>query len=134
MAGQNIYELSLPDVPASLNRVGSRGRSHWAWTNEKKKWEGLIGIGLMQAKVPRGLMRVEATAILRFPTKRRRDEGNFRTMLEKALGDILVSGGWLPDDDPDCFSFRELSFDSDKGPAETRIRLKVEWEELDEAA
>lgn len=125
MNATDVYELQLPDVPPSLNVVGSRGRSHWPYTNAKKKWEGIIGIGLMVAKVPRGLQRVEASAVLTFPSKRKRDEGNFRTLLEKALGDILVSGGWLDDDTPEAFTFRELSFADEKGEKLTLIRLEV---------
>lgn len=123
--GRN-YELSLPDTPPSLNAVGSRGKSPWRFVNEKKKWEGLLGIGLMEAKVPRKLERVKATAVLTFPDKRKRDEGNFRVMLEKALGDILTKGGWLIDDDADRYSFGGLEFAEERGDRQTLVRLEVQ--------
>jgi hypothetical protein len=124
VAGQN-YELSLPDVPPSLNAVGSRGKSHWAYTNAKKKWEGMFFIALLEAKVPKDLLTVEAEAVLTFPAARRRDEGNYRMMLEKALGDILVTGGWICDDIPEFYAFNRLSFDDQLGPKHTLVKLTV---------
>lgn len=124
MSGR-IYELTLYETPKSLNTVGSRG-SHWAYTKEKKKWEGLLGMALMVAKVPRHLARVEASAVLTFKQKRTRDEGNYRMMLEKALGDVLVAGGWLSDDDPERYSFGKLVFDPDRGDPLTKVAICVE--------
>jgi hypothetical protein len=45
-----------------------------------------------------------------FPDRIRRDQGNFRYFIEKALGDALVAGGWLEfgglaDDDWDHYEF-----------------------------
>jgi hypothetical protein len=34
-----------------------------------------------------------------FGDGRERDQGNHRVIVEKALGDALVRGGYLPDDD-----------------------------------
>lgn len=124
MTGQK-YELSLPDVPPSLNQVGSRGKSHWAFTTAKKKWEGMFFIALLEVKVPKGLLTVDAEAVLTFPSKRRRDEGNFRMLLEKALGDILTTGGWIPDDIPEHYAFNGLSFSEETGPKHTLIKLMV---------
>jgi hypothetical protein len=96
--------LSIPGTSRSFNQVGLR--SHWTVGRaEKLKWEGFIGIALMEARVPRQLKRVSATATLRFKQKRRRDSGNWRPILEKALGDILVSAGYLEDDTADLYSF-----------------------------
>jgi hypothetical protein len=53
--------------------------------------------------VPGG--RVEASAVLLVPDRRGRDEGNYRTPLENALGDALVRGAWLPDDTPAHYRF-----------------------------
>lgn len=116
------FTLELPGIPKSLNKVGSRG-SHFAFHREKKSWEGMITIALLEVKVPKGLERVEAKALLHPPTAHRRDEGNYRTMLEKALGDALQLG-WIPDDDPDHFAFRELRFgEKAKKPGLTLITL-----------
>lgn len=123
--GGRKYQLSLPETPPSLNAVGSRGRSHWPYTKAKKKWEGMLFIALLEAKVPKGLLTVDASAVLRFSSKRRRDEGNYRMMLEKALGDILVTGGWLQDDTPDFYAFNRLEFGEKCGDARTIINLMV---------
>jgi hypothetical protein len=80
--------LSIPDTPPSLNQIGYR--SHWAVGRKaKQQWEQWLSIALMEQKVPRGLASVQARATIRFKQKRRRDEGNFRALLEKALGDVL---------------------------------------------
>lgn len=117
------YELSIGGTPPSLNRVGSRG-SHWAFTKAKKDWQSNCFIALLVAKVPKGLTSVQATACLVFGKNRRRDEGNYRALLEKSLGDALVLGGFLTDDTPEQFRFGAVYFQ--KGKATTRITLEVE--------
>jgi len=96
--------LSIPGTPKSFNQIGYR--SHWAiGQREKQNWQGWLALALMEQKVPRRLKQVTATATLRFKQRRRRDSGNFRVVLEKALGDALVEGGWLPDDTSDLYCF-----------------------------
>lgn len=96
--------LEVPGVPPSLNQIGYR--SHWSVGRKAKlEWEQMLGTALMVARVPRGLEVVSATAEIRFEQRRRRDSGNFRALVEKALGDILQQGGWLEDDTPEHYSF-----------------------------
>lgn len=96
--------LTIPGVPTSFNRVGFR--SHWSvGRTQKLKWEEWIGYALMEQKVPRGLRGVKATATMSFKQRRRRDSGNFRPLVEKALGDVLVAGKWIEDDTPEYFEF-----------------------------
>jgi hypothetical protein len=83
----------------------------------------LIRSQLQTSRLPRGLELVVASAELHFPTKRRRDEGNFRVVIEKALGDVLVRGGWLPDDTPDHYRFERVRFSEKPGPHWTTLRL-----------
>lgn len=98
--------LSIPGVPPSFNEVGFR--THWAvGRRHKQQWEQWLSIALMEQRVPRGLERVTATATIRFKQRRRRDEGNFRVILEKALGDVLQNG-WIADDTPDRYRFGEV--------------------------
>lgn len=79
---------------------------------------------LVNASVPASpITRIEATALLTFPTHRRRDTGNFRTPLEKALGDCLVQHGALRDDTPDQYEFGWLRFNPELGPNSTVIQL-----------
>jgi hypothetical protein len=96
--------LEVPGTPPSFNAVGLR--SHWSvGRRHKRQWQEWLGTALMVAGVPRGLISVTATAELHFKQKRRRDEGNFRVIPEKALGDALVEGRWLEDDTPEHYSF-----------------------------
>lgn len=119
-----IYELEIPGTPLSKNKLD---HAHWSKVRqEKQAWEGHCLVALLHNRVPKGLSHVHATAELRFPTLRRRDEGNFRTMLEKALGDALQGGGWLADDTPDFFTFGELVFSAERGEPLTRLVLDVE--------
>lgn len=120
-----IYELNIPDTPPSFNKVGHSG-SRWVWTATKKAWQETIEVALMQSGVPRRRDYIEATAFLRFPTRRSRDAGNYRTLLEKCLGDALVNGAWLVNDTPDEFRFGDVIFEEELGPHRTRILLEVQ--------
>lgn len=122
MTGAEERRLIYDDVPPSINVIASRG-SHWPVTTAKKTWQGICEVLLLTAKLPRPLDAVHATASLRFPVNRVRDEGNFRWLLEKALGDALVNGGWLADDDPARFTFGALTFEAECGPKRTTIRV-----------
>ena len=117
----HTVELVYADVPPSLNRVGTRG-SHWAVTSAKARWHSIFAVLLVEARLPRHLDVVEASAVLRFPTRRRRDEGNFRWLIEKALGDALVPR-WLPDDTPDRYRFFGVEFDPERGPRRTTLTV-----------
>lgn len=114
--------ISYPDTPPSLNSVGSRG-GPMAFHRVKKQWQEYFELLLMQTGFPRDWLEMKATARLRFPTKHRRDEGNYRTLIEKALGDALVNGGWLPDDTPDHFLFDRVHFEQQTGKPQTTIEL-----------
>lgn len=122
-----IVELHLPGTPPSLNATGA-SRSWQRFYREKKKWQGFCMIALLEQKVPKGLARVEASARLRFAKQRRRDEGNFRVVLEKALGDALQLHGAIADDTPDQFSFGKVVFDEEQGTPLTIVKLELEFE------
>jgi hypothetical protein len=95
-------EIRHSATPPSLNAVGSRG--HWREFHQaKREWQTIFEQLLIGSSLPRGCTQVGAGARLTFKVERRRDEGNFRTLIEKSLGDALVNGGWLPDDTPDYF-------------------------------
>lgn len=115
--------LAYEAIPPSLNTIGTRG-SHWVVARHKKRWQGAYEALLLSSTLPRGLERVEATASLRFPVRRRRDEGNYRWLIEKALGDALVNGGWLQDDTSAEFRFGRVEFEEETGPARTTIRIE----------
>lgn len=120
-------------TPPSLNRVGGSG-SWRAWNRHKKGWQADVEVWLMlltaDKLLPGRLEHVDASVRLRFPTRRRRDTGNFQALLEKSIGDALVGdpkvwpqGRWLPDDTPDYYRFTGLVFDPEPGPAKTTIRF-----------
>lgn len=95
--------LEIPGTPPSYNTLA---HAHWQRNRRvKQDWQERCEIVLLEARVPRGLELVTATARIFFKARRRRDEGNFRVILEKALGDALTNGGWLPDDTPDHYRF-----------------------------
>lgn len=79
---------------------------------------------LMASPLKRHCERIEVTASLRFPTSRRRDENNHSWLLDKACGDALQNGGWLPDDTPDRYRFVRLTFEEERGPARTRLFIE----------
>jgi hypothetical protein len=79
-------ELVIPGTPPSFNVTA---QAHWTKHRKaKREWQNWLGIALMSAAVPRNLLCVEATASLVFKQNRRRDEGNFRVILEKALATV----------------------------------------------
>lgn len=125
-----IVTLEHAKTPPSLN---SYQRTHWAKQRRlKAEWQGIWETLLMEADVPRNRFgRCSVSAELRFPVERRRDEGNFRTPLEKALGDACHNGRWIPDDDHDRFRFGEVRF---LGQGSPLTRLILEFSEAKVAA
>lgn len=115
--------LSIPGTPPSYNTLV---HAHWRKNQRAKQdWQQRCEIVLMEARVPKGLTLVTATALLHFKQYRRRDEGNFRVVLEKALGDALVNGGWLPDDTPDHYRFERLRFTESSTAPRTEVSLTL---------
>lgn len=109
-------------IPPSFNAGGSGG-NHFIWQNLKGTWERLFAAKLTAAGLPLGLRRITVEGLMCFPDRGRRDQGNFRVVIEKALGDALVDGGWLEDDDWDRYEFGNLQRTYEKGVAYTRLML-----------
>lgn len=115
-------------APASVNVT--RGE-HWTVTRRRKQRATVELVNmLLGAQVPRPIPgdRVHATAVAYYPVNRRRDEGNLRAPLEKALGDALAParGGmfrWLSDDTPEHFTFGALTFGIRPGPPSVEVKL-----------
>lgn len=98
--------LDIPGTPPSYNVTA---HAHWQKVRRaKQEWQRNCELALMVAQVPRGLGSVLVSGRLEFKQRRRRDEGNFRVILEKALGDALTNGNWIPDDTPDHYRFGAL--------------------------
>lgn len=116
--------LCIPGTPPSFNKVGLR--SHWAVGRKAKQdWEQWLLIALLEQRVPKELKSVRASAALRFKQRRRRDEGNFKPLLEKALGDVLQNG-WIPDDTPDLYRFGAVELFAPVERPETIVVLDYE--------
>jgi hypothetical protein len=62
-----------------------------------------------------------------FPDRHKRDQGNFRFIVEKALGDALQQAGVIADDDWDSYEFGGLSKTYEKGVSRTRLLLMADW-------
>ena len=67
--------------------------------------------------------RVMAEGECCFGTQQRRDGGNHRVLLEKALGDALTEGGYLVDDDWNRYEFGRRTPTYKTGEAWTRAML-----------
>jgi hypothetical protein len=120
-----------------LNEVGGRP-SAGPWRRFKKLWGQLLGEQLLAAQARGDLPNrqvdfVAAGALLVFANDRPRDEGNFRSTLEKALGDALVGdraawpeGRWLADDTQAHFQVQGLAMvvDRERGPLTI---VELEW-------
>jgi hypothetical protein len=118
--------------PQSLNALGDGNR--FAYRAMKIAWETRLLALLEQSELPRPLARVVAEGELTVPDRTRRDQGNHRFMLEKALGDALVTGGWIPDDDWSRFEFGGLQAVYLKGVSRMRLMIFPAAIELQEQA
>lgn len=125
-------------APPSLRILGSG--NEYVYQAHKKAWQQLLAEALDRSGLPRGLGHVLAEGECTFPDRHRRDQGNHRFMLEKALGDALVSGspapgpdgreigphvmgGWLADDTWDEYEFGGLARRYERGVSATRIMI-----------
>lgn len=128
-ATEGLARIRLDQAPPSLNRIGARGNPR-QFHRRKKGWqqllEGELMLGSSSDVLPRRVDRVTVTGRIEFMVNRRRDEGNYRALIEKALGDALVNGGWLSDDTGEHFRFGELELVGGCDQAQTILDLH--WE------
>ena len=112
-------------VPQSLNIAGSGG-NHFTYQAAKQAWQEMWTARLEASGLPKGLGAVTVEGQVAFPTRGRRDQGNFRYMLEKSLGDALAEGGWIEDDS--WYPVRRFEFgglDAKHAPGESWTRLLI---------
>lgn len=122
------------EAPGSVNAGKGGYGKHWGQAHSQKlAWEGIYQMLFMQAKLPRRLAYVEVNAELQFTTPNtRRDPDNFHHPVAKPLGDALVKGGWLEDDNPEFYELRKVALSREKltgvGPlVKSRIVLNVKY-------
>jgi hypothetical protein len=109
-------------APTSFQASVGSG-SQFAYQAMKKAWQALLLERLQASQLPQRLARVLVEGQCTFPTRARRDQGNHRFMLEKALGDALVQGGWLEDDDWERYEFGGLSAVHERGVSSLRLLI-----------
>jgi hypothetical protein len=119
--GQSKAHPDHLGAPESFNVFASSGWS--VYQQAKKRWASVLTLALRESGLPRDLDRIVVEGEATFPDKAKRDQGNYRVIIEKALGDVLVSGGWLEDDSWDRYEFGNLTKRYEKGVSATRLTL-----------
>jgi hypothetical protein len=89
----------------------------------KHQWQDHLRALLEDTHLPRPCAHILVEGQMTFPDRGRRDQGNHRFIVEKALGDALVDGGWLEDDDWTRYEFGGLAYAYEKGVSQTRLML-----------
>lgn len=116
--------LADPDhlgAPESFNVFASGA---WRpYQDAKKRWHEVLGPLLEASGLPKGLGHILAEGEVSFGDAQERDQGNYRVVIEKALGDTLVELGFLPDDTWARYEFGGLARRETKGVS--RLRLMI---------
>lgn len=118
--GNLLHQGYPPSMNIQMQASGSKAR--YAYQNVKDAWQEQL-YRLLRASELRPVEAVLVEGQMCFPDRRRRDQGNFRYMLEKALGDALVEGGYIADDDWQHYSFGNLRYAYMKSYAWTMITI-----------
>jgi len=124
--GRNKSDLAHFGAPPSYNAIGSgrgTGGAAMVGANMKQTWERIFQEALAASPLPKGLARVLVEGTIVFPDRGRRDQGNFRVVIEKALGDALVSDNYLEDDRWEMYEFGQLSMEVEPGVSATRLAI-----------
>lgn len=108
-------------APESFNVFASSGWS--VYQTAKKRWATVLTPLLEEAGMPKGLAGVMVEGEATFPDRAARDQGNYRVILEKALGDVLQEGGWITSDDWTRYSFGDLAYRYERGVSRTRLMI-----------
>jgi hypothetical protein len=83
-------------APESFNAMA--GRDPNIYRAAVDRWADALGPLLVSSGLPMGLGRIVVEGEVSFGDGRDRDQGNHRVIVEKAVGDALVRGGYLPND------------------------------------
>jgi hypothetical protein len=119
--GRGKHDPAHYGAPPSLNVLGSG--DPMAYQEAKRRWSAILHLLLEASGLPKGLEHVLVEGEATFPDRARRDQGNYRVLIEKALGDVLTAGGWLADDDWGSYEFGNLTYSYEKGVSATRLML-----------
>jgi hypothetical protein len=127
--GRNKSDPFHFGAPQSYNAFGGgrgTGASQQVGASIKQTWQAIFNMKLEESALPKPVPtgQVYAVGEITFPDDRDdRDQGNFRVAIEKALGDALESGGWIPKDNWARYSFGNLSCRVVPGQSATRLLL-----------
>ena len=110
-----LWLSEMPGTPPSVNQIPLDTRNH-TYRRTRDKWMRDIALLMVETgnNLPRKLEYAECSALLTFPTRRRRDEGNYRSHLDKWLGDLLQHTRRIPDDTPQYYKFHNVAFATGK--------------------
>lgn len=108
-------------APASVNAYLQA--SIFAYRAAKEQWHKTLRELLEKSELPGGLESVMVEGEVSFgPPEKVRDQGNHRFLIEKALGDVLVEEGYLPDDSWERYEFGRLEL-VEEGVSRIRLTL-----------
>jgi ribosomal protein L37E len=108
-------------APESFNVMA--GRDPNVYRSIIDKWAPVLAELLAASGLPKSLAQVMAEGEVSFGDAADRDAGNYRVMIEKALGDALVRGGYLESDTWARYEFGVLQRRDEPGVSRTRIML-----------
>jgi hypothetical protein len=122
--GRNKGDYAHFGAPPSFNVWSGQGSTGtMAYKGLKDQWQKLL-LGLLLESPLGRMTRVYVEGEITFPdAKSDRDQGNFRVLIEKALGDALVEGGYIRDDGWDQYQFGQLLMRLEPGESATRLML-----------
>lgn len=137
VCGRGPFTLPHLGSPRSMNVLGSG--SAGAFYGAKDMWTLRFVELLRKARVPKPLGSVRAEGLICFPDRIDRDQGNFRFMVEKALGDALQVRDsddvpWLAKDNWSRYEFGNLRRHYEKGISYMLIRVWPSDEPLPDVA
>lgn len=108
-------------APESFNAMA--GRNPEIYREAVKRWAEALAPLLADSGLPTGLHRVVVEGEVSFGDNVERDQGNHRVIVEKALGDALVRGGYLSNDTWSRYEFGGLQRVDESGVSRTRLIL-----------
>ena len=123
--GRNKGDRAHYGAPESFNVLASGKGSGNAmvYASLKERWQGFL-LDLLADSGLQPQERIYVEGEITFPDNRDdRDQGNFRVVIEKALGDALQEGGYLVRDDWSRYEFGGLTMKVEPGVSATRLML-----------
>lgn len=124
--GRNKGDVAHFGAPPSYNAFGSgrgTGGANMVGASLLNTWKDILRKLIKAAGMPKDLSVIYAEGEIVFPTRGDRDQGNFRVIIEKALGDVLESEGYLPNDSWEHYEFGNLTMRIEPGVSATRLTL-----------